>query len=114
MRVAARILANGEDVGGAFAVGPRTAVTAAHVTRSRETATLSYSVTGARPISIGEVTVIPNLDVAILRLLDDTVDTLAVSEAVDGGRWTVASRYLGNDPVLTGSVDAPALDDTGR
>jgi WD40 repeat protein len=104
-----RILINGRDVGSAFTIAPRVALTAGHVVRavagqSNRTDCVEYEPEGGTRITIGEIEVDRVLDAAVVHLEDAVRETLAIAKATNRMNWRVQSRPRLNDPTLTGTV----------
>jgi tetratricopeptide (TPR) repeat protein len=101
-----RITSNDKDRGAAFAITARLAVTAHHVVREREAASLRFIEDSGRTIEIDRVEGDEELDIALLHLRADASDVLPLGEAADEFNWRVEMQPRGNDPWLTGRITA--------
>lgn len=102
-----RIIVDGNDCGGGFALEPRTVVTAAHVIGDGDRSKVSYRASaGAEDIGIVEIETVDTLDVGLLRLDADVPVQLLASPAVEGTRFQVDASPGPYDPRLTGVVSA--------
>jgi len=107
-----RVLIDGRDEGGGVALTARLVVTANHVVRGRSGKPLTFMV-GGQQLGVARVEAADDLDVAVLHLEAEmpapVVQGVLVSQATNGARWRVETPPRGNDPVLTGVVDAARL-----
>jgi Trypsin-like peptidase domain/AAA ATPase domain len=101
-----RILSDGRDAGTGFALAPRTVLTAGHVVRGRDAATLEFAADTDPPVGMEDVELAEEIDVAVLRLRGDTRGLLTVGRAIEGTTWAIDARPRSNDPRLTGVVTA--------
>ncbi|WP_199509385.1 HEAT repeat domain-containing protein [Nucisporomicrobium flavum] len=104
-----RILARGDFRGSGFvvAVGPgrssRVAMTAEHVIRGCEEASLQFVTDSGRAVGVERAETDADLDVAVLYLAE-SVDGFAAARARDRLDWLVDSRPRPNDSRLTGII----------
>jgi Trypsin-like peptidase domain len=101
-----RILADGKDKGSGFALASRVAVTANHVVRRQAAESLHFALGNDRTVAVDRVEGDETLDVAVLHLREKVAEVLAVGHATEGGYWRVEAQPQGNDPLLTGTIDA--------
>jgi tetratricopeptide (TPR) repeat protein len=113
MHTTGRIRTSDKDLGGAFALAPRLAVTANHCVRDRDAASLLFAIEG-REIAVDEVEGDERLDVALLRLAQDAPGMLSASQAWRDAGWRVESQPRENDPLLTGTIQHPRWEITNR
>ena len=118
-----RIFAGGKDRGSGFALatsadGPsRVVLTANHVVRDHDVASLEFRCSAGPPVPVERVEADEGLDVAVLHLADDVTEALAAACAWEDLAWQVPARPRGNDPKLTGTVtdaDHPFENAKGR
>jgi S1-C subfamily serine protease len=111
-----RIKAGKKDLGGAFALNPTTVVTANHVVRDRAAGELRVIPNDTEQFTVKTVEQDESLDAAVL-ILDEGIgphSVLAVGKATEGERWKVEAQPLGNDPVLTGEINATRREYTNN
>jgi hypothetical protein len=106
MMVTGRICAKEKDRGSGFALAARIVVTANHVVRGQEASSLLFVLDDGRRYQVERVEPDEILDVAVLHMAEDVPEVLLVGPAVEGLNWQVESQPLGNDPLLTGTIDA--------
>jgi len=107
-----RILANGEDKGSGFVLATphstttRVVLTARHVVSDQEPSSLHFLTEDKRRIPVERMEQDDDLDIAVLHLCEDVAEGLAVGHAVEKGSWQVRAQPRGNDPKLTGTINA--------
>src|SRR5215213_4631192 len=106
MMATGRICAKEKDRGSGFALAPRVVVTANHVVRDEEASSLQFVLDDGRKFQVERVDPAEKLDVAVLHIAEDVPEVLSVGPAVEDWKWQVESQPLGNDPRLTGTIDA--------
>lgn len=102
-----RVIVDGWDGGGGFALKPRVVVTAGHVVRERDPTALRYRPSAeAEEIPVISVNVIDELDIAMLGLQADAPVVHGASTAVENERFSIDAGPRPNDPRLTGVIQA--------
>jgi len=99
-----RVVVGEQDVGAAFALGPRTVVTAHHIVHDAGDASITYVPNDAAAIEVVAVEAAPEVDAALLRLARDT-PTLQPAPAVVDDRWRSVAPPPG-ERHLSGRIDA--------
>ena len=107
-----RILENDKDMGSGFALATphsrttRVVLTARHVIGDREPSSFQFLTKDKRRIPVERVERDNELDIAVLHLSEEVAEGLAVSRSVEEGSWQVEAQPRGNDPKLTGTINA--------
>ncbi len=101
-----RIQARGQDKGAGFAVSPSVVVTANHVVRDQDSASLAYVTEGGDVVAIERVERAEELDVALLYLSKEVPEVVRVGLATEGLSWRVELSPRPNDAWLSGTVTA--------
>jgi tetratricopeptide (TPR) repeat protein len=102
-----RVVIDGRDGGGGFALEPRVVVTAGHVVGDRHAPVIRYRASdGDEEIQVASVQGLGELDVAVLRLESDVPVVLRAGAAAEDERFAIDARPRSNDPRLTGVIRA--------
>ena len=103
---------NGKEEGSGFVLATllsettRIALTAKHVIGEHEATSIQFITQLGRSIPVESVQRDDELDVAVLHLGEEMSDGMMVGRAVADEAWRVETQPLGNDPELTGIVQA--------
>jgi len=102
-----RVIVDGRDRGGGFALQPRVTVTAAHVIGDHEPSAIRYLPSAdAESIRVASVEIDRELDVAVLMLEGDAPVPLLAGRAAEDARFQVDASPGPYDPRLTGVIRA--------
>jgi HEAT repeat protein len=101
---------DGKPKGCAFVIGSRLALTANHLVRGRDNASVEPSsvslVVAGRRADVTRIDSDLTLDVAVLHLAEEANTWLSLGHAREVERWTASTQFKSNDPQLDGVVTA--------